>query len=132
MSVTDPIADMICILKNAWRVKKEIVIIPFSNIKKEIVKLMKEEGYISQFEIQEDKAKKSIKVYLKYDDNGQSVITDMIRRSTPGKRDYTQKSKIDKVKNGFGVSILSTNKGLLTGKQARINNVGGEVLCYIW
>ena len=132
MSVTDPIADMICILKNAWRVKKEMVVIPFSNIKKEIIKLMKEEGYISQFETQEDKAKKLIKVYLKYDDNGQSVITDMIRRSTPGKRDYTQKSNIDKVKNGSGVSILSTNKGLLTGKQARINNVGGEVLCYVW
>ena len=132
MSVTDPIADMICIIKNAWRVKKEEVLIPYSRIKNDILLLVQKEGFVGKIEkIGEDK-KEKLKVVLKYSGNGDSVITDMVRRSTPGKREYINKKDIVKVRNGFGMSILSTNKGVITGKQARLSNVGGEVLCYIW
>ncbi len=132
MSSTDPIADMICVLKNAWKVKKENIIVPFSRIKLDILTLIKSEGFVSRVETINEDGKDKLKVNLKYNENGESVISDLIRRSTPGKREYVAKKDIVKVKNGFGTAILSTNKGVLTAKQARLQNVGGEVLCYIW
>ena len=132
MTVTDPIADMICVMKNAWRVKKDTVLITHSHIKTDIIKLLQQEGFISRYELVKDDNRDKIKVYLKYNEDGQSIITDMVRRSTPGKREYLAKQAIPKIKSGFGVSILTTNKGVLTGKQARMQNVGGEMLCHIW
>lgn len=132
MSVSDPIADMICTMKNAWRVKKDSVTVYYSHIKADIVKILQQEGFVARHELVQTDNKRYIKVFLKYNDEGESVITDMKRRSTPGKREYIEKRLIPKVKNGFGVSVLSTNRGVMTGKQARMQNVGGEVLCYIW
>ncbi len=132
MSVSDPIADMICVVKNGWRAKKDAVLFPYSKIKESIVKILVTEGFVQRVEIVQNGIKKTLKVTLKYTDQGNSVITDMIRESTPGRRLYSAKSDIPKVKNGYGISILSTNKGVLTGKQARINKVGGETLCTLW
>ena len=132
MGVSDPIADMICVINNAIRMKKSEIIVPSSGIKKQILNLLLSEGFISFIdEIEKDK-KRTLKVGLKYTEAGSSVITNIVRVSTPGKREYVPKGQIEKVKNGFGISILSTNKGIVTGKQARINNVGGEVLCEVW
>ena len=132
MSVSDPIADMICVIKNGWRAKKEVVTFPYSRIKESIIKILLSEGFISRIDILQVGIKKSLKVTLKYTEQGSSVITEMLRQSTPGKRLYTAKSDISKVKNGYGISILSTNKGVLSGKQARIHKVGGETLCTLW
>ncbi len=132
MSVSDPIADMICMMKNAWRVKKDSITVYHSRIKIDIVKILQQEGFVARHEMVQIENKPYIKVYLKYNEEGRSVITDMKRRSTPGKREYIEKRRIPKVKNGFGVSVISTNRGVMTGKQARMQNVGGEVLCYIW
>ncbi len=131
MSVSDPVADMICIVKNGINAKKEVIIFPFSNIKFDIVSIMQKEGFVSRIEKLDNDGKPLIKVGLKYH-NGNSVITNMVKKSTPGKRDYIAKADIPKVKNGFGISILSTNKGVISGKDARKQNVGGEILCYVW
>ena len=132
MSVSDPIADMICVIKNGWRAKKDAVLFPYSRIKESIIKILVVEGFVQRVEVIQTGIKKTLKVTLKYTEQGVSVITDMIRESTPGRRLYSAKSDISKVKNGYGISILSTNKGVLTGKQARINKVGGETLCTLW
>jgi len=131
MSVSDPIADMICVIKNGYKAKKEFIEFPFSRIKFDLVKLLQQEGYITQADKLE-KDKPVIKVELKYGNNGESVITDIKRISKPGRREYYKKKDIQKVKNGFGISIISTSKGVMTGKMARINNVGGEILCTVW
>lgn len=132
MSVSDPIADMICVIKNGWRAKKDVVTFPYSQIKEAVVKIMVTEGFVQKVDVIQVGIKKTIKLTLKYTEHGTSVITDMVRASTPGRRLYTAKSDISKVKNGYGISIITTNKGVLSGKQARINKVGGETLCTLW
>lgn len=132
MSVSDPIADMICVIKNGINARKTEVKFPFSNIKFDIVSIMQKEGFISKVEKIDNDNKPIIKVSLKYNELGKSVINNMVKQSTPGKRQYLAKQDIPKVKNGFGISILSTNKGVISGKDARIKNVGGEILCYVW
>jgi small subunit ribosomal protein S8 len=132
MSVSDPIADMICVIKNGWRAKKEAVSFPYSQIKESIIKILVTEGFVQRLDVTQIGVKKTIKVTLKYTEQGTSVISEMLRESTPGRRLYTAKSDISKVKNGYGISIISTNKGVLSGKQARINKVGGETLCTLW
>lgn len=132
MSVSDPIADMICVIKNGINARKMDVQFPFSKIKFDIVTIMQKEGFLTKVEKLENDNKPVIKVFLKYNEAGKSIITDMAKKSTPGKRQYLAKQDIPKVKNGFGISILSTNKGVVSGKDARVKNVGGEILCYVW
>ena len=132
MSVSDPIADMICIIKNGINARKGDVQFPFSKIKFDIVNIMQKEGFFSKIEKIDNDSKPIIKVSLKYNEKGKNVINDMVKKSTPGKRQYLAKEDIPKVKSGFGISILSTNKGVVSGKDARIKNVGGEILCYVW
>ncbi len=132
MSLSDPIADMLTVIRNANKVKKEKVDIPSSKLKLEIIKILKNEGYIKNFKLIEEGKKSYIRVYLKYTPTGESVIHDLQRVSKPSLRVYRKKNQIPRVFNGYGTSIISTSKGVLTDKKARENNVGGEVICYIW
>ena len=132
MTISDPIADMLNRIRNKIINKSDVVDIPFSKMKLAITKILKDEGYIRNFEIlNESLYKKVIRILLKYDDNGDCVITRLEKVSSPGKRVYTKKSKIGKSLNGFGISIISTSQGVLTGKVARINNCGGELIAVI-
>ena len=129
MTITDPIADMFTRIRNGLNVKLEVVDIPFSVIKLSISKILKDEGFIKYYEIvSDDLKKKRIKVGLKYTSSGKSVISKLTRISKPGKRIYVQKSEIPKVLNGFGINVLSTPKGVLSGRSARLKNVGGELI----
>ena len=132
MLVTDPIADMLTRIRNALQAKHDNVIIPASNEKASIAKILLQEGYIASFEEVKDGNKKNILVTLKYDEAGESVIQGLKRISKPGLRVYAQKEKLPKVISGLGIAIISTNKGIVTDKVARELNVGGEVLAYLW
>jgi len=132
VGLSDPIADMLTVIRNANRVKKEKVDIPSSKLKLEIIKILKNEGYIKNFKLIEEGKKSYIRIYLKYTPNGESVIHDLKRVSRPSLRVYKKKNQIPRVYNGYGTSIISTSKGVLTDKKARESNVGGEVICYIW
>ena len=131
MVVTDPIADMLTRIRNALTAKHETVEIPASNMKKAIAEILLNEGYISNVEIKEDGVQGSIVVTLKYSKDG-NVITGLKRISKPGLRVYAQSNEIPTVLNGLGTAILSTSKGIMTDKQARANNLGGEVLAFVW
>lgn len=131
MTVTDPIADALTRIRNANQVRHSNVSIPASKLKVELVKLLKEEGYIQNYEIKEDGNFKVIDVELKYFNN-KPVITNLKRVSTPGLRTYSKAKNLPKVFDGMGIAVVSTSKGLMTDKAARANNVGGEVLCYVW
>lgn len=132
MILTDPIADMLTRIRNALTAKHETVSIPASKEKASILNILIEEGYIKEVKAVEEGARKNIIVTLKYDDNGDSVIQGLRRISKPGLRVYAEKDKLPKVINGLGIAIISTNKGILTDKQARLANVGGEVLAFVW
>lgn len=132
MIVTDPIADMLTRIRNAINAKHESVLIPASKEKLAIAEILLEEGYISSFELENAGAFKNIKVVIKYDVDGSSVIEGIKRISKPGLRIYCTVDKIPSVINGLGIAILSTNKGIMTDKKARAQKVGGEVLCYVW
>ncbi len=132
MLVTDPIADMLTRIRNATRAKHESVIIPASNEKMSIAKILLDEGYIASFEEVKDGNWKNILITLKYDEAGESVIQGLRRISKPGLRIYAQKDKLPRVISGLGIAIISTNKGIVTDKVARQLNVGGEVLAYVW
>ena len=132
MILTDPIADMLTRIRNSITAKHSEVVIPASKEKMAILNILLEEGYIKEAKLVEDGAKKNIVVTLKYDDNGDSVIQGLRRISKPGLRVYAEKDKLPKVINGLGIAIISTNKGILTDKQARTLNVGGEVLAFVW
>ena len=133
MSVHDPIADALTIIRNGCRAKKNSVSIPFSTKMQNILEILKKEGYIIDFKKIEVKDKKffRLEIELKYYE-GSSVIEGIQRVSTPGLRVYTAVDTIPQVKNGFGISVISTSKGVMTDKEARRENVGGEVLCYVW
>ncbi len=131
MTMTDPIADMLTRIRNAQRASHKTVEIPFSKIKKEILSILKEEGYISKFE-EKGENKKNFIVYLKYDKYGDPVIHQITRISKPGIRKYVGNEEIKPVMGGMGIAILSTNKGVLTNKKARQMKVGGELICEIW
>ena len=130
--MTDPIADMLTRIRNALMVHKETVEVPSSKMKKAIADIMLNEGYISGVEVAEDGAFSKLVITLKYVGKRQSVINGLQRVSKPGLRTYSGVEKMPKVMDGLGVAILSTNKGIMTDKQAKAANVGGEVLCYIW
>mgnify|MGYP002520058790 FL=1 len=132
MTMTDPIADMLTRVRNANMVKHETVDVPASNMKKEIARILLEEGFIRGYDVIEDGKQGIIRIQLKYGQMSERVITGLKRISKPGMRVYAAKDEVPKVLNGLGISIISTSKGILTDKQARKENVGGEVICYVW
>jgi len=133
MGMTDPIADMLTRVRNANRMKFRSVNAQLSRVNLEIVKVLKRAGYISGFDVKKDQNKKDIlKIYLKYTDTKERIIQDLQRVSKPGRRIYVSSRKIPKVYNGFGVAIVSTPRGIMTDKEARTQNVGGEIICNIW
>jgi len=132
MSMTDPLADMFTRIRNGSQARLESVDVPFSKMKQEIAKILKEEGFIKNFKVVSDEdGHQTIKIFLKYDSNRKGVIH-IKRVSKPGRRVYVGVDKIHSVMSGLGISILSTPKGILTDKVARKVNVGGELLCYVW
>lgn len=131
MVTTDPIADMLTRIRNANQQKHETVSIPYSNLKNELAKILKNEGFVTDFVVNEEGNKKNIVITLKYKGN-ERVITGLKRVSKPGLRQYAKVNEIPKVLNGLGIVVLSTSQGLMTDKEARAKNIGGEVLAYIW
>ncbi len=132
MSMTDPIADMLTRIRNGAMAKKEKVDMPASNLKVEIAKVLKAEGYISAYKLLEDDKQGILNVALKYDENKVSVVEGIKRVSKPGSRVYVKTDAVPKVINGYGIAILSTSKGLMVDREARKSKVGGEILCNVW
>ena len=132
MTMTDPIADMLTRIRNANVVKHETVDVPASNMKKELARILLEEGFIRGYDVIEDGKQGIIRIQLKYGQEGERVITGLKKISKTGMRVYAANHEIPKVLNGLGISVISTSKGILTDKQARKENVGGEVICYVW
>ena len=130
--MTDPIADMLTRIRNALMVNKEVVEVPSSKMKKAIADIMLAEGYVSDVKLVEDGYSGKLVITLKYFGKRQSVINGLQRVSKPGLRTYAGVENMPKVMDGLGIAILSTNKGVMTDRQAKAANVGGEVLCYIW
>ena len=132
MQITDTIADMLTRIRNASAAKHDSVDIPASNVKKAIAQILLDEGYINGFQVIEDGKQGVIHVTLKYGPNKTQVISGLRRVSKPGLRIYTNVEDMPKVMKGLGIAILSTSKGIITDKQARRENVGGEVLAFVW
>ncbi|ACR80569.1 MULTISPECIES: 30S ribosomal protein S8 [Kosmotoga] len=132
---SDPIADMLTRIRNANAAFKESVDLPASNMKRAILEILKKEGYIEDYKYIEDGKQGILKVFLKYKGdrrNRQRVISGIVRVSKPGRRIYVSKDELPKVKSGMGIAVISTSKGIITDKEARKKNVGGEVICYVW
>jgi small subunit ribosomal protein S8 len=129
---TDPIADFLTRIRNGARARHPRVDVPSSNLKVEIARILKDEGYVANFKVVEEKGKRTLRVFLRYTSDRRSVITDLRRVSKPGARRYTGKLGIRQVMGGMGVSILSTPRGVMTGQSARKEGLGGEVLCEVW
>ena len=132
MSVTDPIADLLTRMRNANQMRYNEVVVPSSNLKLEIVKILKAEGYITDYRVEKGQVQDNIVITLKYGKNKERVISGLKRISKPGLRVYAKAEEIPTVLNGLGISIVSTSKGIMTGKEARKENLGGEVLAYVW
>ncbi len=132
MAMTDPIADMLTRIRNANAVRHESLEIPASNLKKQIAEILKQEGFIRDVEYIDDNKQGIIRIYLKYGPNNERVITGLKRISKPGLRVYAKSSELPRVLGGLGIAIISTSKGVMTDKEARKQNVGGEVLAYVW
>jgi small subunit ribosomal protein S8 len=132
LTITDPIADMLTRIRNAIMVRHDSVLIPASKMKLAISRILKEEGYVGDYEVVRGKPQRLIKIHLKYDDKNQPVLTGLERISKPGLRVYVQKKEIPRVYGGLGIAILSTPNGVMTGQKAWRQAVGGELLCYIW
>src|ERR1041385_8364672 len=132
MSLTDPVADFLTRVRNAIGARHQKVDIPASKLKLEIARILKEEGYITNFKATEEEGKKILRVYLKYGANNEAAISEINRISRPGCRVYVGRNEINRVLGGLGINILTTPKGVMTGRQARKEGVGGEVLCDIW
>lgn len=131
--MSDPIADMLARIKNAFTTNMDTVAIPFSKLKGDIANILDEEGYIRSHEIRKEEGIQGvIKVHLKYNKNGNCAISGLKRISKPGLRVYAEKDKIPKVMGGLGVVIISTSKGVLTGSKAKESGIGGEVICSVW
>ncbi len=128
---SDPIADMLTRIRNAVLRKHEKVVIPLSKIKLDLVEVLKQEGYIENYEFSEKNNKGTISIILKYK-NGQSPIQHIERKSKPGVRSYLKKKEIPLVLSGMGISIVSTSKGIMTGHAAKKQGIGGEILCVVW
>lgn len=132
MVMTDPIADFLTRIRNANMVLHEKVEIPASNLKKSLAEILKEEGFIKDFEYIEDDKQGIIRVYLKYGENKEKVISGLKRISKPGLKVFCKKDEVPKVLGGLGIAIISTSKGVMSDKSARKTGVGGEVVCYVW
>jgi small subunit ribosomal protein S8 len=130
--MTDPIADMLSRIKNALNARSETVDIPHSKIKEEIAKIIVGEGYVGKYAPMEKMDKKFIRIALKYRGDKSGLITGLRRVSKSGRRVYVDRTSLPRVQAGFGTAIISTSRGLMTGKKARSEKIGGEVLCYIW
>ena len=131
MTVSDPIADMLTRIRNAVMVRHDSVLIPSSQMKVAIARILKEEGFITEYEVQKGKTHQNIKIQLRYDENGESMITGLERVSKPGLRVYVGQKEIPRVAGGLGIAILSTSKGVMAGQQAWRQGIGGELLCYV-
>lgn len=130
---TDPIADYLTRIRNASRAGHRVVNIPASNLKREMTKILFDQGYILSYKFEDDKVQGNIKIALKYDTQTKEPVIKHIRRvSKPGLRKYANKNELPRVLNGLGIAIVSTSHGVMTGKQAQRENVGGEVLCYVY
>ena len=132
MTISDPIADMLTRIRNATMVRHDAVLVSSSRLKLAIAKILKEEGFIKDYEIVREESQKNIKIYIKYQERNQPVLTGLERVSKPGLRIYVEKKEIPRVYGGMGIAILSTPKGVMTGKQAWRQGIGGELLCYVW
>jgi small subunit ribosomal protein S8 len=132
MNMTDPVADMISRVRNGVRAKLPKVDVPASKLKAEIARILKDEGYIANFKSIEDEKQGMLRIYLKYGPGMERVITDLQRVSRPGCRIYCGKDQIPRVYGGLGINILSTSRGLMTGRTAAREGVGGEILCNVW
>lgn len=132
MSMTDPIADMLTRIRNAISSKKEKVNIPASKMKSEIALILKDKGFIKNFKLIKDRKQGILRIYLKYENETDSIIQGLKRISKPGCRIYVAKDEIPEVLNGLGIAILSTNRGILTDDICREQKIGGEVLCHVW
>jgi len=132
MSMSDPIADLLTRIRNASRAEHEKVDIPASKLKVRITEILKEEGFIKNFRLIEDKKQGTLRVYLKYGPGNEKIISGLVRVSKPGRRVYVGKDKIPSILGGMGVAILSTSQGVMTDRAVRKQQLGGEVLAYVW
>jgi small subunit ribosomal protein S8 len=132
MNITDPIADMLTRIRNATAVRQSYVLMPFSRVKQAIAQVLKDEGFIARYELVRDTRFPTLRVHLKYSDRRDSLIRGLKRVSKPGCRVYTKKDDIPWVQSGLGSVILSTPRGILSGREARRLGVGGEILCEVW
>jgi small subunit ribosomal protein S8 len=132
MNLTDPVADFLTRVRNAMRARHQKLDVPASKLKAEIARILKEEGYIANYKAAEEEGHAVLRVYLKYGANNEAAIRDLRRVSRPGCRVYIGRDEIKRVQGGLGISILTTPKGVMTGRQARREGVGGEFLCEVW
>jgi len=129
--ISDPVADLLTQIRNANKMRQKSIIIPSSNLKMEIVRILKDEGFIKDYKYKEDNKQGQLIIYLKYLEK-ERVINNLKRISKPGLRVYVKKDEIPEVLGGLGISILSTSQGVMTGKEAMRRHLGGEVICYVW
>jgi small subunit ribosomal protein S8 len=132
MTISDPIADMLTRIRNAIMAQHDSVLVPTSKMKLSIARILKEEGFISDYEVLRGKPQRVIKIYLRYTDENEPIIAGLERVSKPSLRVYVQRKEIPRVHGGAGIAIISTPKGVITGQQAWRQELGGELLCYIW
>jgi small subunit ribosomal protein S8 len=130
--MTDPIADMLTRIRNACAAKHQKVDVPLSKLKLEIVRLLRDEGYINNFKLTGESPKRMIRIYLRYGSKGEPVINHLARMSKPGCRRYAGSDEIPNILGGLGLCVISTSRGIMSGKQARKENIGGEVMCEIY
>jgi len=132
MSLTDPVADFLTRIRNGIRARQQKVDVPASKLKLELARILKEEGFISNFKATEEEGRKVLRVYMKYGNNNEAAISRLQRVSSPGCRVYVGHDEIPRVLGGMGINILTTPRGVMNGRDARKNGVGGEILCEIW
>jgi small subunit ribosomal protein S8 len=132
MNLTDPVADFLTRIRNSIRARHQKLDVPASRLKAEIARILKDEGYIANFKAVEEDGQRILRVYLKYGANNEAAIRDLQRVSRPGCRVYVGRDEIRRVQGGLGISIMTTPKGVMTGRQARREGVGGEILCEVW
>jgi small subunit ribosomal protein S8 len=130
--MTDPIADMLTRIRNAMKARFEKVAIPASSVKVNIARILKEQGYIQSYVVVQDGKQGVLEISLKYGEKGEPVITELIRLSKPSRRIYVNKNNVPKIRNGMGIAVISTSKGIVTDAVARQQGVGGELLCSVW
>jgi len=132
MTISDPIADMLTRIRNAVMARHDFVPVPASRTKLSLARILKEEGFIGDYEVLKGKPHRVIKLYLKYDDKNQPILSGLERVSKPGLRVYVGRKETPRVYGGLGIAIISTSKGVMTGQQAWRQGIGGELLCYVW